>query len=230
VTAREHSVLTINEVPGTSTVDLSSGRISVVVDKAKMKAGEVVEIRTPNAVAGIRGTIVVAETNGTTSTISVLRGLVDVYRVDQSGKTVGTPTPVGPREAVTVRGDVLPPRPQTLSTDSAGRLSNEFKSAPQPVSALTTLPPSEETGRARSVLAALNAGPVDPKRETRPDKGNGLATGGGAASPKLATTTTLVTSDTSGIRQVTGTTSTTNTTNYLTPLTRDKVDKLLLRK
>lgn len=64
VTAREHTVLTITEVPGVSTIDLLIGRISVAVDKARMNPGEVVEIKTPNAVSGIRGTIVVAEVTG----------------------------------------------------------------------------------------------------------------------------------------------------------------------
>jgi hypothetical protein len=49
-TAREHSIVTITEVPGVSTVELVSGRISVAVDKARMRRGDAVEIKTPNAV------------------------------------------------------------------------------------------------------------------------------------------------------------------------------------
>src|SRR5437867_822722 len=56
VTARERSVLTITEVPGVATVQLGDGRISVAVSKALMKPGEVIEIKTPNAVTAIRGT------------------------------------------------------------------------------------------------------------------------------------------------------------------------------
>src|SRR2546426_12079185 len=86
VTARERSVLTITEVPGTSTIELGAGRISVAVSKGLMKPGEVVEIRTPNAVTAIRGTVVVAEVfpvaSGVQSTITVLRGLLDVTRLD----------------------------------------------------------------------------------------------------------------------------------------------------
>src|SRR3989441_3842664 len=127
VTAREHSVLVIREVPGTSTIDLASGRISVAVDKAKMRPGDLVEIRTPNAVAGIRGTVVVAEARGNVSTITVLRGLVDVYRLDPgTGKVVGSATSVGAHESVTVHHDVLPTKAQTISADMARRLSNQF--------------------------------------------------------------------------------------------------------
>ena len=90
VTARERSVVTITEVPGLSTIDVVSGRVSVAVDKSRMRPGEIVEIKTPNAVSGIRGTIVVAEVSGGVSTITVLRGLVDVYRRDPAtGNAVG---------------------------------------------------------------------------------------------------------------------------------------------
>jgi hypothetical protein len=47
VTARERSTLTITEVPGLSTIHLSSGRIAVAVDKSRMTGGERVDIRTP---------------------------------------------------------------------------------------------------------------------------------------------------------------------------------------
>src|SRR5438067_1653403 len=73
VTAREHSIVTITEAPGVSTIDLASGRISVAVEKSRMRPGEVVEIKTPNAVSGIRGTIVVAEAD-------------DVHRLHQPGR------------------------------------------------------------------------------------------------------------------------------------------------
>src|SRR5947209_12364301 len=61
VTAREMSVLTITEAPGTSTISLTAGRTAVAVSKARMKPGETLEIKTPNAVVAVRGTFVVAE-------------------------------------------------------------------------------------------------------------------------------------------------------------------------
>jgi hypothetical protein len=89
VTARERSVLTITEVPGVATVQLGEGRISVAVSKGLMKPGETVEIKTPNAVTAIRGTVVVAEvspvTDGYQSTITILRGLVKVTKLDPAG-------------------------------------------------------------------------------------------------------------------------------------------------
>jgi hypothetical protein len=62
VTVRELSVVTITEEPGRATIDLTSGKIGVSVAKQRMRPGESLEIRTPNAVAAVRGTVVTAET------------------------------------------------------------------------------------------------------------------------------------------------------------------------
>src|SRR2546422_7935909 len=67
VTVRERSSLTITEVPGVSTVNIGVGRAAIAVAKERMKPGETIEIRTPNAVAGIRGTIVIVEVDQTTA-------------------------------------------------------------------------------------------------------------------------------------------------------------------
>jgi hypothetical protein len=67
VTVRERSSLTITEAPGRSTVNLDSGKIALAVVRERMRAGESIEIRTPNAVAGIRGTVVIADYKATTA-------------------------------------------------------------------------------------------------------------------------------------------------------------------
>src|SRR5437773_9198727 len=85
VTVRERSALTITEVPGRSTVDLDSGKIAVAVAKDKMQPGEQIEVKTPNAVAAVRGTVFIAEVirasasannaqGGTTANFYVLTG------------------------------------------------------------------------------------------------------------------------------------------------------------
>jgi hypothetical protein len=61
VTIRELSVFTVTEEPGRAALDLRSGKLAVGVARSLLRAGEVVEIRTPNAVAGIRGSLLVAE-------------------------------------------------------------------------------------------------------------------------------------------------------------------------
>jgi len=61
VTVRERSALTITEIPGTSRIDLDNGKIALAVAKERMRPGESVEVRTPNAVAAVRGTTFIAE-------------------------------------------------------------------------------------------------------------------------------------------------------------------------
>jgi len=74
VTVRERSALTITEVPGKSTIALDSGKIAVAVAREKMKPGEEVEVRTPNAVAGVRGTVFVAEVSQATAALDAAQG------------------------------------------------------------------------------------------------------------------------------------------------------------
>jgi FecR protein len=97
VTVRERSALTITEVPGRSTVDLDSGKIAVAVAKDRMRPGEQIEVKAPNAVAAVRGTVFIAEVirasasannaqGGLTANFYVLAGAVAV--------TAGTQTTI----------------------------------------------------------------------------------------------------------------------------------------
>jgi hypothetical protein len=97
VTVRERSALTITEVPGRSTVDLDSGKIAVAVAKDRMRPGEQIEVKTPNAVAAVRGTVFIAEVirasasannaqGGLTANFYILAGAVAV--------TAGTQTTI----------------------------------------------------------------------------------------------------------------------------------------
>jgi hypothetical protein len=111
VTVRERSALTITEVPGRSTVDLDSGKVAVAVAKDKMQPGEQIEVKTPNAVAAVRGTVFIAEVvrasasasnaqGGTTANFYVLTGQVAV--------TSGTQTVnVGPNNFASVTGGIV---------------------------------------------------------------------------------------------------------------------------
>src|SRR5262249_32737383 len=51
VTIRELSSLTITTTNSTATVDIASGKVALAVAKEKMKPGERIDVRTPNAVA-----------------------------------------------------------------------------------------------------------------------------------------------------------------------------------
>jgi hypothetical protein len=67
VTVRERSALTITELPGRSVIDLESGKIGLAVARERMRPGETIDVRTANAVAGVRGTVLVAEVDRSTA-------------------------------------------------------------------------------------------------------------------------------------------------------------------
>ncbi len=135
VTARERSVLTITEVPGVATINLGAGRIAVAVAKGLMKPGEVIEIKTPNAVTAIRGTVVIAEVlpelAGHRSTITILRGLVDVTKLDPVGTLTGPAVKVGALERVTVTSSQPVPAPEKITREAASLLASDFSLVPK---------------------------------------------------------------------------------------------------
>ncbi len=57
LTVRELSQVTISEEPGRAVVTLPDGKLVLAVAKQRMRPGESIEIRTPNAVASVRGSI-----------------------------------------------------------------------------------------------------------------------------------------------------------------------------
>jgi hypothetical protein len=142
VTVRERSVLTITEKPNVSTVDVRSGRIAIAVMRDRMKPGEVIEIRTPNAIAAIRGTVVVTEVSPATSdaganvhavttTITVLKGLVEVQRFDRLTRhTTGATYSVGALQSLRVTGSAPARAVQTITRERAHRLMQEFRPDP----------------------------------------------------------------------------------------------------
>lgn len=88
VTVRERSALTITEGPGKASIDLAAGKIALAVARDKMRPGESIEIRAANAVAGIRGTVVVAEVSsigGAVGTFWVLKGRIEAYLANRPG-------------------------------------------------------------------------------------------------------------------------------------------------
>ena len=85
VTVRELSVFTITEEARDQTVRLIWGKLAVSVAPSRMR--EAIEIRTPNAIAAFRGTVVIVEVlppaipGATLNTrITVTRGTVGVTR------------------------------------------------------------------------------------------------------------------------------------------------------
>ncbi|MGH7673268.1 MAG: FecR domain-containing protein, partial [Gemmatimonadales bacterium] len=138
VTVRELSALTITEEAGRSTVDLRSGKIALGVVRQRMRPGEVIEIRTPNAIAAIRGTVLVVElipesgggSGGApryTTKVHVLRGLVEVSDPNNPG---AAPAQVGALESWSRTGsDPFSMAP--LTPGAAEQIFADLRSAPQ---------------------------------------------------------------------------------------------------
>jgi hypothetical protein len=151
VTVRERSTLAITESAGASTVDVGLGTIAIAVVKERMKRGETVEIRTPNAVAAIRGTVVIADVvrataqpHAFTTTITVLRGLIEFRGIDQlTRQAVGAPISVARLQSIRITGNG-PARPvRTISSEQADGLASQYRISIKEPSALRGSAPSD---------------------------------------------------------------------------------------
>ena len=145
VTVREFSSLTITELPGKSIIDLGAGRMALGVARERMKQGESIEIRTLNAVASVRGTVVVAEVSqagseNISSAFTVLRGVVDVTRIDATRNITGAPVAVGALQRVAVDGIQIRPLPaaQPVAANVVQRINADFQSRLVPSASVRT--------------------------------------------------------------------------------------------
>ncbi|MBI2015525.1 MAG: FecR domain-containing protein [Candidatus Rokubacteria bacterium] len=187
VTARERSVLVISEGPGTSTISLSYGQIAVAVVKSRMNPGESVEIRTPNAVAAVRGTVVIAEVpvRADRSTITVLRGLVDVIRLTTAGRAIGPVTSVGVQQRVTVTDAVSSVK--AITREEAKRITTQFSVTPKTPSAGAAAPlvqaaverGAREIGALERGAAVNGSAPRLGEKSEKSESGSGSSAAGG---------------------------------------------------
>lgn len=138
VTVRELSVLTITEQLGRSTVDLQSGKIALGVVQQRMRPGESIEVKTHNAVAAVRGTVIVVEivrasaqaTGGSTAlttNVHVLRGSAVVTPINVPG---ASPITIGQFQTYSQIGNVLgATRP--LTPAAVSQLLSNLHASPQ---------------------------------------------------------------------------------------------------
>ena len=170
VTVRERSVVTITETPAVSTVDVTSGKIALSVAKERMRPGESVEIRTPNAVAGIRGTVVIAEVTrkgaDVATRFTLLSGVIDVLQLDAARRPIGAAVVLNPLQTISIDGALSPVR--SITRDQGKAASAEFQ---LPVTAQAKGGP-DWIARDQVEQAVAT---VDPDRgrgsDPRPDKG-----------------------------------------------------------
>ena len=169
VTVRERSVVTITEVPGLSTVDVVAGRAAVAVARERMRPGDLIEVKTPNAVAGIRGTVIVAEVlDATHSVITVLKGVIDVKRLD-GGRVVGQATILNALQRIDVQSGTPVSAPQTVAPDAAKNLGQEFRLSPPRSTppAVTAVMSEAEIDRASKYLPTVAVSATSDRRGPR---------------------------------------------------------------
>jgi hypothetical protein len=95
ITIRERSVVTITDDPARTRVDLESGLLALKVHDGALRPGEIVELRTPNAITGIRGSLVVANVSGSDSHVTVVEARHQVTIAPRQAPAQTTPVPVG---------------------------------------------------------------------------------------------------------------------------------------
>ena len=189
VTVREHSSLTITDTGNTATVDVASGKIALAVAKDRMKPGDVINVKTPNAVAGVRGTVLITEVvqataaaadpPGTVTTrFTLLTGIVDVSLLDPTTGRPGTSRfTLNPLQTVGIVGFTPPQGPRSITQAQGTQAANDYKvplkDAPAGSNAQITDRQVENASNAASGAAAGGGGNTGAGGTGIIDKNNG---------------------------------------------------------
>jgi len=181
LTVRELSVVTVTEDGGHAIVDLQSGKVGLAVVRERMKAGELIEVQTPHAVAAVRGTVLVVEIvpgeagdqangSGSSTNVHLLHGKLDVslrgnpgvppvqleslQTVTATRQVLGTMRPLSPAAAAAVTIGLRPaqPAPATVPEKFQAALSERQRGI-----AVATLEELAAAGRVR--VAGKGTGP-----------------------------------------------------------------------
>ena len=201
VTVRELSVLTITEASGRATVDLQSGKFGMAAVRRLMSPGEVIELRTPNAVIAVRGTVLVVETvpdaagrlpsdpSAVVTNVHLLHGTLDV---GLRNVPAVVPVQLESRQTLQIVGDVLGPvRPmsdEAIAAATAGLRGAEQARTGLPMELLGTLAAQQQLlvnatagivgpGPLGTVGTVLRPGPNVPSGEAVERMGPGLPLG-----------------------------------------------------
>jgi hypothetical protein len=174
VTMREQSALRITNVPGVSTVEITDGLLKLAVFKDKMKAGERIDVKTPNAITAIRGTTIVTELTktpaGPVTRLTVLEGFVDITPIDPvTGAPLGPPVRVNSLQQTTVTGAGAPTPPQPVNRPDAVRLDATFAFKLAPTA-------SDDVLKRQLEQAASDAAKLQGAGGKLPGTGDGLPT------------------------------------------------------
>src|SRR5437899_1208599 len=187
VTIRELSELTITEGHAKSIIQLSAGKIGLAVARQRMQPGEEIEVRTPNAVAAVRGTVFVVElirpakggASGSApfvTNVLVVKGIVDVIAINAPPGTA--PTRVGAGQSVGVTagtaGQVQPVAPAAMAS-AFSDLSARETDHPRSADAVARSVSGAEGLKARALALALSPDPT--AQPSGPRGGEGLPGG-----------------------------------------------------
>lgn len=179
VTIRELSTFTVTEEPGRAVVDIQTGQLALGVARSLLRPGESVEVRTPHAIAAVRGSLALFIVTAKTTEIRLLEGLLEV--ISRIAPTV--PTVIRPNDLVTVAdkvgavGQMTPAQRQaTVQGTQAPKPKEQSEKPPERVAQATA--ESQMKGATETAAALTGAAPAPADRA--------LA---GAAAPMLATST-----------------------------------------
>src|SRR5882672_10398274 len=172
VTIRELSELTITEGHTKSIIQLSAGKIGLAVARQRMKPGEEIEVRTPNAVAAVRGTVFVVELIRPAKTgasgaapfvtnVHVVKGIVDVSALNAAPGTVPTRVGAGQSLGVTAgtAGQVQPVSPAAMAAVFSDLSAREAEH-PRSADAVARSVSGAEGLKARALALALSPDPT----------------------------------------------------------------------
>jgi hypothetical protein len=168
VTIRERSALTVTELPGRSTVDMDAGKVGMAVARDRMRPGEAIDIRTPNAIVAVRGTVLVVEvrratapagggSGAPTTDVYLLRDTADVTPIDPQTRTpVGPPVRVLAMQRFTVVG-TAPGQVTTFTAADVPKIAEGLQPSgvPHPQAANLEEVKSLLLGTTATLLAAL---------------------------------------------------------------------------
>jgi len=173
VTVRARSIVTITESPRVSTIDVETGKIALAVAKERMRPGESIELRTPNAVAGIRGTVVIAEVTGrgtdAQTRFTLLTGVIEVLRLDSRRQPIGAAALLTPLQTIFVDRALSPVRSITHSEGKAAAADFMLPVKP-PTRDGADWVAKDQITHAVSIVEPERARASDARPDVKPDK------------------------------------------------------------
>jgi FecR protein len=174
ITVRERSVVTITESPRVSTVDVVDGKIVLAVAKERMRPGESIDVRTPNAVAGIRGTVVIAEVTRRGADLStrftLLTGVIEVMRVDAARQRVGAAAVLNPLQTISI-DTVLSPVRSITRTEGTKTSADLGTSVKLPARGSADWIANDQVAQAVAIIDQDRGRGNDARPDVKPDKG-----------------------------------------------------------